>query len=401
MVCRVKKIPALTDLASTDLSGKRVLLRVDFNVPISKGIIQDDTRIQAALPTINHLINHHAKVILVSHLGRPKERDGSASLEPIANHLASLVSAPVTFTDSAINRSLIDQTEALQDGAILCLDNIRYYPEETANDPVFSKALSRLADLYVNDAFGAAHRSNASTEGVAHYLPSYAGVLLAKEIHELSQVLNSPDRPVAAIIGGAKVSTKFGVLRNLLGKVDALIVGGGMAFTFFRAKGLEIGKSLVEPDLVDQAREFLAAADDSTTELVLPVDQVVATEFSNTASAKVKSVKDLSSEDMGLDIGPKSIELFQSAVRMARTIIWNGPLGVFEMEQFSKGTKALAQCLATHSGKTIVGGGDSVAAINQLAIADQFHHVSTGGGASLEFLEGEELPGIRILKGMS
>ena len=380
--------------------GKRILVRVDFNVPMDDSRnITDDTRIRAALPTIQYLMREGAKVILASHFGRPKgQMNPEYSLAPVATRLGELLGQAVPIAPDCMGPEVEREVAQLQEGQVLLLENVRFHPEEEKNDPEFAKALARLADIFVNDAFGTAHRAHASTEGVAHYIPAVAGFLMQKEVEVMGKALEEPARPFVAIIGGAKVSDKIGVIENLLNKVDALIIGGGMANTFLKAQDINVGKSLVEEDKVPLAKELLAKARDLKVELILPQDAVVAKEFKADAQFRTISVKEIADDEMALDIGPESAEAFSRYIESARTIVWNGPMGVFEMDNFAKGTEKVAQAVAKCSGITIVGGGDSVAAVEKMGVADQLTHISTGGGASLEFLEGKVLPGVAALK---
>lgn len=380
--------------------SKRVFVRVDFNVPMDdKQNITDDTRIRAALSTINYLVDNKAKVILASHLGRPKGKVNiKYSLAPVAARLSELVNKKVEMAKDCIGSEVESQVEKMADGDILLLENVRFYEEEEKNDPNFAKKLADLAEIFVNDAFGTAHRAHASTEGIARYIPAYAGFLMKKEVDIMGKALENPARPFIAIIGGAKVSDKIAVIENLLKKVDTLIIGGGMANTFLKAKGYEMGKSLVENDKVSLAQDMLSLAQTKGVSLMLPSDVVVAKEFSAEAATNTVSVSDIKADDQALDIGPASAEEFAKAVLSAQTVIWNGPMGVFEMEPFAHGTEKIAQAMAECKGTTIVGGGDSVAAVEKMGVADKLSHISTGGGASLEFLEGKVLPGVDALK---
>lgn len=382
-----------------DWAGKRALVRVDFNVPMANGEITDDTRIRAAVPTIRYLLNHGARVVLMSHLGRPKgERNPKYSLQPVASHLdESLTGVKVRFVDDCVGQAAESAASQIQDGEVLVLENLRFHAEEEKNVASFAEALSKLGDVYVNDAFGTAHRAHASTAGVAAFLPAVAGFLMEKEIDIMGQALSAPERPFVAIIGGAKVSDKITVLENLLPKVDALLIGGGMANTFLAAQGYELGKSLVESDALEMARGLLKQARVAGIQFLLPTDVVVAEAFAADAKHVVADVKDIPADGMALDIGPRTTEAYAAVVRTARTVIWNGPMGVFEMPAFAAGTVAVARAVANVSGLTIVGGGDSVAAVEQSGLADRMTHVSTGGGASLEFLEGKSLPGVAAL----
>ncbi|MGE5660511.1 MAG: phosphoglycerate kinase [Actinomycetota bacterium] len=397
----------VANLSASDLAGKRVLVRVDFNVPLDNGNITDDTRIRAALPTIQDLTSKGAKVILTSHFGRPKgdsyEQRVSEKLRltPVAQRLSELLGKEVKKPNDCIGDEVAATVAGMQDGDVVLLENVRFHAEEEANDPEFAKQLASVADLYVNDAFGTAHRAHASTEGVTHYLkPSVAGYLIEKELQYLQSAIESPQRPLAAIIGGSKVSSKIGVIETLLEKCDKLLLGGGMVFTFYKARGLSVGKSLVEEDKLELAKSLEAKAKERGVALLLPTDVVVADNFKADANSKTVSVEAIPDGWMGLDIGPDSVKTFQNALADCKTVIWNGPMGVFEMPQFAKGTEAIARSLAelTKTGATtIIGGGDSVAAVEQLSLGEQMSHISTGGGASLELLEGKELPGIAAL----
>ncbi len=380
--------------------GRRVLVRVDFNVPMDDSRnITDDTRIRAALTTIEYLRGEGAKVILASHFGRPKGQiNPKYSLAPVATRLGELLGQDVPMAPDCIGPEVEKEVSQLQEGQVLLLENVRFHAEEEKNDSEFAKALARLADIFVNDAFGTAHRAHASTEGVAHYIPAVAGFLMQKEVEVMGKALEEPARPFVAIIGGAKVSDKIGVIENLLNKVDALIIGGGMANTFLKAQGFFVGKSLVEEDKVPLAKELLAKARELKVELILPKDCVAAKEFKADAPYRTISVSEIAEDEMALDIGPESAETFSRSIETAQTIVWNGPMGVFEMENFAKGTEKVAQAVAKCPGITIVGGGDSVAAVEKMGVSDQLTHISTGGGASLEFLEGKVLPGVAALK---
>ena len=382
-----------------DVNGKRVLVRCDFNVPQDEeGNITDDRRIVAALPTIKYLIEHNAKVILCSHLGRPKgEFNMKYSLKPIAKRLSELLGKEVKMADDVIGDSAKGLAASLGEGDVMLLENVRFHKEEEANEMAFSKALAELADVYVNDAFGTAHRAHASTEGVAKYLPAVCGYLIQKEINVMGKALNNPVRPFVAILGGKKVSDKINVITNLIDKVDELLIGGGMAYTFFKAKGYEIGKSICEDDKVELAKELMEKAEHKGVKLLLPVDNVVATEFSNDAESKVVASNEIPEDWEGVDIGPETVKLYGDALKNAKTVIWNGPMGVFEFDKFAVGTNEIAKILGGLDAITIIGGGDSAAAIEKGGFADKMTHISTGGGASLEFLEGKELPGIACL----
>lgn len=395
-----------------DLNGKRVLVRADFNVPLDpQGNITDDTRIRASLPTIQALTQAGAKVILTSHLGRPVKKDKETgavkvaregnSLAPVATRLSQLLGQPVAFAPDCIGPEAEAVVNRLENGQVALLENVRFYPEEEDNDPEFARKLASLADLFVNDAFGSAHRAHASTAGVTAYLqPAVAGYLVERELQFLSGAIEDPRRPLAAIIGGSKVSSKIGVIERLLEKVDKLLLGGGMIFTFYQAQGLKTGKSLVETDKLDLARSLMEKAKERGVELLLPVDVVVADRFDKDAQAQTVSIHAIPEDWMGLDIGPESIKAFQAALQGCQTVVWNGPMGVFEFDRFAVGTEAIARTLAdlTQAGATtIIGGGDSVAAVEKVGLADKMTHISTGGGASLELLEGKVLPGIAAL----
>lgn len=382
------------------VSGKRVIVRVDFNVPQDKktGAITDDKRIKGALPTISYLVKNNAKVILVSHLGRPKNGpEAIFSMKPAADRLAELLGQPVILASDVIGDDAKAKAAALKDGEILMLENVRFHKEETKNDPAFAAQLASLADLYVNDAFGTAHRAHASTAGLANFLPSASGYLIAKELDVMGKALSEPARPFVAILGGAKVSDKIGVIDNLIEKADAIIIGGGMAYTFFAAQGYSIGTSLCEADKLDLAKGLLEKAAAKGVKLLLPVDNVVADAFSADANAKTVDSTQMPDGWMGLDIGPETIALFSETIATAKTVVWNGPMGVFEFDRFAEGTRSVAKAVADSSAISIIGGGDSAAAVEKLGYADQVTHISTGGGASLEFLEGKVLPGIDSL----
>ncbi|MFM6180839.1 MAG: phosphoglycerate kinase [Dolichospermum sp.] len=393
---------SLASLSAADISGKRALVRVDFNVPVDdQGNITDDTRIRAALPTIQDLTQKGAKVILTSHFGRPKGVDEKLRLTPVAKRLSELLGQEVIKTDDCIGDDVATKVAALDNGQVLLLENVRFYKEEEKNDPEFAQKLAANADFYVNDAFGTAHRAHASTEGVTKFLsPSVAGYLVEKELQYLQGAIEEPKRPLAAIIGGSKVSSKIGVIETLLEKCDKLIIGGGMIFTFYKARGLSVGKSLVEEDKLELAKSLEAKAKERGVALLLPTDIVSADKFAPDANATTVSIENIPADGMGLDIGPDSVKVFQEALADCKTVIWNGPMGVFEFDKFAKGTEAIAHTLA-EIGKTgaitIIGGGDSVAAVEKVGLADQMSHISTGGGASLELLEGKILPGIAAL----
>jgi phosphoglycerate kinase len=393
----------VADLNESDLAGKRVLVRADLNVPLDdNGNITDVTRIRAALPTIQDLIAKNAKVILCSHLGRPKGQvKDSLRLTPVATRLSELLEQTVTMCEDCVGDSVAAKVNALENGQVALLENLRFHPGEEKNDPEFAKQLASLADVYVNDAFGTAHRAHASTEGVTHHLsPCVGGYLIEKELQYLRGAIENPQKPLAAIIGGSKVSSKIGVIETLIEKVDKLLIGGGMIFTFYKARGLSVGKSLVEEDKLDLAKSLEAKAKERGVDFLLPTDVIIADNFAADASSQTVSVDAIPDGWMGLDIGPDSVKVFQDALGDCKTVIWNGPMGVFEFEKFAKGTEAIARTLAdlTKQGTTtIIGGGDSVAAVEKVGVADQMSHISTGGGASLELLEGKELPGIVAL----
>ncbi len=393
-----KTVASLTD---ADVSGKKVLVRADFNVPLDdSGNITDDTRIKAALPTIKDLTGKGAKVILCSHMGRPKgEVKEELRLTPVAKRLAELLGQDVIKCDDCIGEAVASTVNNMSNGQVVLLENLRFHNEEEANDPEFAKQLAANADLYVNEAFGTAHRAHASTEGVTKYLsPSVAGYLIEKELDYLQDAVDNPKRPLAAIIGGSKVSSKIGVIETLLDKCDKLLIGGGMIFTFYKARGLSVGNSLVEEDKLELAKSLEAKAKEQGVELLLPTDVVVADNFAPDANAKTVSINDIPDGWMGLDIGPDSIKVFQDALADCNAVIWNGPMGVFEFDKFAAGTEAIAHTLAGKSDAvTIIGGGDSVAAVEKVGVADKMSHISTGGGASLELLEGKTLPGIVAL----
>ena len=383
-----------------DVKGKKVLLRCDFNVPIKDGKITDDTRMTAAMPTIQYLIDHDAKIIIMSHLGRPKGKpDMEYTLKPVADHLAELLGREVVFISSptVIDDKVRAAADKLKEGDVMLLENVRFRPEETENTFDFSSELASLGQIFVNDAFGTAHRAHCSTAGVAGYLPTVSGYLIDKEVRYLGEALERPHRPFVAIMGGAKVGDKIGVIENLLNKVNTLIIGGGMSYTFFKALGYEIGKSILDEEHIELARQLLDKAKEKGVQLLLPEDIVCAKEFDNDAESAVFSKDSIPEDMMGMDIGPETVKLFSEAIADAKTIVWNGPLGVFEMPNFSKGTRSIAEALADSDATTIIGGGDSAAAVTQFGLADRMSHISTGGGASLEFLEGKVLPGIAAI----
>ncbi len=381
------------------LKGKRALVRVDFNVPMDgEGNITDDNRILGALPTIRYLVEQGAKVVLMSHMGRPKGTvNPKYSLAPVARRLSELMGQPVHMAADVIGEDADRKVAALKEGEVALLENLRYHAEEEKNDPEFAKKLASYGEVYVNDAFGTAHRAHASTEGVAHFRPAVSGFLIEKELKFLGQAVENPERPFVAVLGGAKVSDKLGVINNLLDKVDTLIIGGGMAYTFVKARGGQIGKSLLEEDKLDYAREMLKKAAEKGVNLLLPEDTLAADSFSNDARSRAVPSGEIPEGWQGLDIGPKAQQKFSEAVRNAKTVVWNGPMGVFEFPNFAAGTRAVARAMAESHATTIVGGGDSAAAVAQLGFADKISHISTGGGASLEFLEGLELPGVAAL----
>lgn len=400
---------SIQDIPKENLYQKKVLVRVDFNVPMQDGQVQNDQRIRAALPTLRYLQEQEATIILMSHLGRPKgEVKDSLRLQPVGDYLAKLLETPVTSLSDTVGPSVTARLAEAQPGEIFLLENTRFYAEETQNDAAFAQQLAALAEVYVNDAFGAAHRAHASTEGVAHYLPAYAGCLLKREIAALEQLTQSPKHPFAAVIGGAKVSSKLAVLEQLLPRVDVLVIGGAMAYTFLAAQGISGMNSLVEPELYDTARQLLESAKTHNTQLLLPVDTVMASSIDAPDATVTVILSELKAEEKddlqdltGVDIGPESIDAIGKALESCETVLWNGPMGVFENPAFCHGTEAVAKMIAERTAAgalTVVGGGDSVAAVEKLELADQFSHVSTGGGASLEFLEGKALPGIAALQ---
>ncbi len=380
------------------VKGKKVLVRCDFNVPLKDGAITDDTRITSALPTIRYLLEQGAAVILCSHLGRPKNGPEPAfSMKPVAARLSELLETPVQLAADVVGEDAQAKAAALKPGGVLLLENVRFEPGETKNDPALSKKFAALADVYVNDAFGSAHRAHSSTAGVAAYLPAVSGYLMEKELRFLGDALDEPERPFVAILGGAKVSDKIAVISRLLERADAVLVGGGMAYTFFKAKGWNVGSSLCEEDKIETARELMQKAEKNHVRLLLPADTVIADKFDADAERRTVASDAIPDGWMGMDIGPETRAQFADAVKNARTVVWNGPMGVFEMERFAEGTRAVAQALADSGAVTIIGGGDSAAAAKQLGFEDKITHISTGGGASLEFLEGKELPGVACL----
>ncbi|MCR6112065.1 phosphoglycerate kinase [Bacillus sp. A301a_S52] len=382
-----------------DVKGKRVFCRVDFNVPMSNGEVTDDTRIRAALPTIKHLIEKGAKVILASHLGRPKgEAVDELRLDPVAKRLSDLLGQSVIKTDTVVGEEPQKAVSQLSDGEVVLIENVRFESGEEKNDGDLAKQMAELADVYVNDAFGAAHRAHASTEGIAKHLPAVAGLLMEKELEVLGKAMANPERPFTAIIGGAKVKDKIGVIDNLLDKVDNLIIGGGLAYTFIKAQGHEIGQSLLEEDKIDLAKQFMEKAEKKGVKFYMPIDGVIADKFGEDANTQVVAIDAIPADWQALDIGPKTLETYRDVVKNSKLVIWNGPMGVFEMEKFAQGTKGVAEALAdADSTYTVIGGGDSAAAVEKFDYADKMDHISTGGGASLEFIEGKELPGVVAL----
>ena len=389
----------LNTIKEADLKGKRVVIRVDFNVPLKNGVVTDNTRIKAALPTVKYILEQGASLVVMSHFGRPKgQKNPDFSMAPIAKEFEALLGKPVKLAPDVIGDEVEAEVKALKPGEVLLLENVRFYKEEEANDPEFAKKLASYGDIYCNDAFGTAHRAHASTEGVSHYLPSYAGFLIEKEVKFMAPLLENPDKPFVAIIGGSKVSSKITVLESLVKTCDTIVIGGGMAYTFLNVLGNKIGKSLFEPDYVETAKAFLDKAAEKGVKVILPVDNVCAKEFSETAQPILVDSDNISDDLMGMDIGPKTVKLIVDALKDAKSVVWNGPMGVFEFDAFAKGTEEVAKALADSNATTVVGGGDSVAAINKFHLADKISHVSTGGGASLEFLEGKVLPGIKALE---
>lgn len=384
-----------------EVRGKRVLVRCDFNVPMQDGKITDDIRITSALPTIQYLLDHGAKVILMSHMGRPKgEAKMEYTLKPVADRLAELLDRDVIFISvpEVVNQQIVETANGLQEGQVMLLENVRFRKEETKNESVFSKELAQLGEIFVNDAFGTAHRAHCSTAGVADYLPAVSGFLIEKEVKFLGEALENPQRPFVAIMGGAKVGDKIPVIENLLKKVDTLIIGGGMSYTFFKAMGLEIGTSILDEESVGLAGELMKQAESAGVKMILPVDVVCAKEFDNNSEKIVCDRENIPADRMGMDIGPKTAQLIREELLQAKTVVWNGPMGVFEMPNFAEGTKQVAESLAESDAVSIIGGGDSAAAVQQFGYGDKMTHISTGGGASLEFLEGKVLPGIAVLE---
>ena len=382
-------------------NGKTAVMRCDFNVPLKEGKISDDTRIRAALPTIKYLVENQAKIVLMSHLGRPKgEAKPEFSLKVVAERLSEYLGKEVKFvaSDVVVDDKVVAAAKALAPADVMLIENVRYRAEEEKNDPAFAKDLASLGDVFVQEAFGTAHRAHASTTGIADYIPAVSGYLIEKELKFLGNAVENPERPFAAIMGGAKVKDKIPVITNLLDKVDILVIGGGMLFTFLKAQGFSIGKSLLDEEGLDLAADILKKAEAKGVKLLLPVDVVCADEFSNDSAFDTYDVDSIPAERMGMDIGPKTIKLYTDELNKAKTIVWNGPMGVFEMSNFAAGTKAVAECLAKSSATTVIGGGDSAAAVEQFGLADKMTHISTGGGASLEFLEGKTLPGIAIIE---
>jgi phosphoglycerate kinase len=388
----------LPRIETLDVKDKRVFLRVDFNVPIADGVVTDDTRITKTMPTIELLLNRGAKLIIGTHLGRPDGKvNPKYSLKPVRDKFAEILKKDVKFSEQVVGPDAEKLSHELKEGEVLLLENLRYHAEEEANDPEFCKALAKLADIYINDAFGTAHRAHASTEGIAHLLPCYAGTLMYREIEVLTQIVSKPDKPFVAIIGGAKVSSKIKILNNLMSKVDAMLIGGGMAYTFLKSRAVPIGSSLFEKEFETQAHQIMDKASYNKVDFQLPLDHIIADSFSE--KAKTKNVDKMGIIDgwMGMDIGPKTIAAYEKVIKEAGTVFWNGPMGVFEMDKFSAGTIQIAKILAKCDAKTVVGGGDSIAAVNKAGVEDKMTHISTGGGASLEFMEGRTLPGVAAL----
>ncbi|MFD1773893.1 phosphoglycerate kinase [Paenibacillus rhizophilus] len=381
-----------------EVTGKRVFVRVDFNVPLEDGKITDDTRIRETLPTIKYLIENGAKIILASHMGRPKGQFvDSMRLTPAAERLSVLLGKPVAKADEAVGEAVKAKIAELKEGDVLVLENVRFYPGEEKNDPELAKQFSELADLFVNDAFGAAHRAHASTEGIAHYLPAVSGLLMEKELNVLGKALSNPERPFTAIIGGSKVKDKIDVIDNLLTLADNVLIGGGLSYTFSKAQGHEVGKSLLDEEKIDTALGFIEKAKKLGKNFLLPVDAVVADKFGADANTKTVDISEIPADWMGLDIGPKTAAMYADVIKNSKLVVWNGPMGVFEIDIFAEGTKAVAEACAKTEGYTVIGGGDSAAAAEKFKLADQMDHISTGGGASLEFMEGKALPGVVAL----
>lgn len=389
----------LRTVKDLDLTGKRVLMRVDFNVPLKEGVVTDMTRIERALPTIRYVLEQEgASVVVMTHLGRPKgEKKAEFSLKPVAKAFSQALGREVIAADDCIGEEVEAQAAALKPGQVMLLENVRFYKEETDNDPEFAQRLAALGDVFINDAFGTAHRAHASTEGVTKFLPSAAGFLIEKEVAFFAPLLSNPEKPFVAVIGGAKVSSKIGVLETLMDTCDALVIGGGMSYTFLKVQGRNIGKSLFESDYVETARNLLKKAEAKGVRVILPVDHVCGKDFSEDTEPVYVDAADIPDDLLGMDVGEKTLELIKSELADAKSIVWNGPMGVFEFDKFSKGTVSVAEMVAVSKGTTVVGGGDSVAAVNKFGYADRIDHVSTGGGASLEFLEGKILPGIAAL----
>ena len=382
-----------------DVAGRRVLVRVDFNVPLDHERITDDHRIMASLPTITYLIDHGASIILASHLGRPKGPDDTLRMTPVAKRLSELLHRPVRKLDDCVGPEVVAAVRAMRAGDVILLENLRFHPEEEANDPAFARALASLADIYVNDAFGTAHRAHASTVGVAAYLPAVAGLLMERELLYLGKVLEHPTRPLVVILGGKKVEDKIGVIRNLLRLAETMLIGGGMCYTFLRALGANIGASLCDPEKLDLARDLMVEAEKRKVRFLLPLDVVAAERVATDAPTRVVDAREIPDGWVGLDIGPRTRAAFGAPISAAGTILWNGPMGVFELAPFAEGTRAVARAIAESCAESIVGGGDTAAAVEQFGLADKITHVSTGGGASLEFMEGKTLPGVAVLQG--
>lgn len=382
-----------------DVQGQRVFTRVDFNVPLEDGKITDDTRIRAALPTIKHLMEGGAKVILASHLGRPKgEKNPEFSLAPVVERLSELLGKDIKLVEEAYGPVAEEAVSKLEAGDVLVLENVRFYPGETKNDAELAEGFAKLADIFVNDAFGAAHRAHASTEGIAHHVDTaVAGLLIEKELQVLGKAISNPDRPFTAIIGGSKVADKIGVIDHLLDIVDTLIIGGGLSYTFLKAQGYEVGTSLLEVDKIDQAKEFMKKAEDKGVKFLMPVDCIITKEFGEETYVGPRDIDSIPADHMSLDIGPKTVELYAEAIKNSKLVVWNGPMGVFELDKYANGTKGVAQALADSDAYSIIGGGDSAAAAEKFGLADKMSHISTGGGASLEFMEGKALPGVEAL----